>query len=209
MKKLNDVMKVLRGPEGCPWDKKQTMESLTSCLLEETYEVIDAIMTDSGEKVQEELGDLLCIVSMLIVIGEEKEKFTKQKVIGGAVKKMRRRHPHVFSSGSAKTAESAHTLWHKAKEREKGVKKRKSVLDDLSSKQPALLKSDKIQRRVARVRFDWPSIEGVIDKVEEELEELKVEIRKKRKNEKKIQEELGDVLFSVVNIGRKKEIAAV
>jgi len=208
MKSLVEVMRILRSPEGCPWDRKQTLESLTSCMLEETYESIDAILADDGDKIQEELGDLLCIVSMLIVIGEERKLFNKKDVIGGAVKKMKRRHPHVFGKGTARTATHAHALWHTAKEKEKSVRARESVLDDLSKDFPALHRADKIGRRVARVGFDWPKVEDAVKKIEEELEEVKVELRRKKRNEKLLMEEIGDLLFATVNVARKLKINA-
>lgn len=208
MNSLIDVMKILRSPRGCPWDKKQTFESLMSCLLEETHEVIDAVVDGKFNKLEEELGDLLCIVSMLIVIAEEEHLFAKRDVITGAVRKMKHRHPHVFSSKSARDSDSAHTLWHEAKEKEKSVQARKSVLDDLSVHFPALHRADKIQRRVARVNFDWSTIDEVFEKVHEEIDELKKEIKKRKRNEQRIQEELGDVLFSVVNIGRTLKVNA-
>lgn len=209
MKSLLDVMRTLRGPAGCPWDKKQTNESLLACLIEEVHEVVDAVLLDDAEKTEEELGDLMCIVSMMMVIAEEKNAFTKQSVIKSAVSKMKRRHPHVFSTKTARTFESAHDLWHKEKNKEKSVQKRESLLDEVSVSAPALLRADKMQRRVARVGFDWPTIDGAIDKVEEELHELKEEIhRSKRMNRQRVKEELGDLLFSVVNIGRKLKINA-
>ncbi len=208
MKRLMDVMRTLRGPDGCPWDREQTLESLTSCVLEETYESIDAILSDDGPKIQEELGDLLCIVSMLIVIGEERELFTKKDVVGGAVRKMKHRHPHVFSKGTARTADSAHDLWHSAKEKEKSVRDRSSVLDDLSVHFPALHRADKIGRRVARVGFDWPNVEDAVKKIDEELLEVKAELKCKKRNEKRLIEELGDLLFATVNVARKLKINA-
>ncbi len=206
MKELVDVMKILRGPHGCPWDKEQTYESLMSCLLEETYEIIDASLQNKYDKLEEELGDILCIISMIIAMGENDGYFSKKSVIKGAVRKMKHRHPHVFGNEKASTSGSAHDLWHRAKGSEKGVRARKSVLDDLSNEFPALMRADKIQRRVARVGFDWPDIRGVIDKLEEELDEIKKELKKKKKNSKNIQEELGDLLFAVVNLGRKLNI---
>ncbi|MBU1864137.1 MAG: nucleoside triphosphate pyrophosphohydrolase [Candidatus Omnitrophica bacterium] len=203
MNQLIDIMKTLRGPNGCPWDRKQTFETLMSCLLEEVHEMIDSVLEKDSDKIREELGDTVCIIAMLISIGEEKKLFTKKTVMQGAIKKMVHRHPHVFGSERARTSGTAHALWHTAKNKEKGVSKRISILDDLSSSFPALHRSDKIGRRVARVGFDWPDMKGVFNKVDEELAEIKKEVWRRRRNNAKIQEELGDLLFSVVTIGRK------
>jgi MazG family protein len=208
MNSLINVMKKLRSPEGCPWDRKQTLESLTSCILEEAHESIDAILEDKGEKISEEIGDLLCIVSMVIAIGEERKMFTKNDVIQGAVKKMKHRHPHVFASGKARTATAAHDLWHVAKEQEPTVRLRQSVLDDLSSGLPSLHHADKIGRRVARVGFDWPTVEDAVHKIDEELCEVKAELKCAKHNEKRLMEELGDLLFATVNVARKLKINA-
>jgi len=208
MNRLIKVMEDLRSPDGCPWDKKQTLESLTSCLLEEAYEVIDAILEKKNDKVAEELGDLMCIISMMIVIGEESHSFDKKRVIGSAVKKMKHRHPHVFGDAKARTSDSAHTLWHKAKEKEENVRSRKSVLDDLNKHFPALHRADKIGRRVARVGFDWPNVSSAVKKIEEELEEVRSELRAKRPAIGRITEELGDLLFATVNVARKLKINA-
>ena len=119
MKALVDVMKVLRGPGGCPWDRKQTYESLMSCLLEEAHEIIDASIQKKYDKLEEELGDILCIIAMIIAMGEHDGLFSKNSVVRKAVNKMKHRHPHVFGNEKAFTSQSAHTLWHKAKSMEK------------------------------------------------------------------------------------------
>ena len=206
MNKLINIMRILRGPDGCPWDKRQTFESLSSCLLEESSEIIDAVLEKDYDKITEELGDLLSIISMLIVMGEEKNKFNKDKVIKTAREKMIRRHPHVFAEKKAKDMDSAYQIWHEEKDKEDIIKKRKSVLEDISKTLPALSRADKIGRRVAKVGFDWEQIDQAIEKIEEELTELKNELNKKRKSKNKIIEELGDLLFSVVNVGRKLKI---
>jgi len=206
MNKLINIMRILRGPDGCPWDKRQTFESLSSCLLEESSEIIDAVLEKDYDKITEELGDLLSIISMLIVMGEEKNKFNKDKVIKTAREKMIRRHPHVFAEKKAKDMDSAYQIWHEEKDKEDIIKKRKSVLEDVSKTLPGLSRADKIGRRVAKVGFDWEQIDPAIEKIEEELTELKNELNKKRKSKNKIIEELGDLLFSVVNVGRKLKI---
>jgi MazG family protein len=206
MNALIKIMERLRAPSGCPWDRKQTFESLTSCLLEESYEVIDAVLQKKKGAVAEELGDLLCIISMMIVIAEESGLFDKKDVVDGAVKKMIHRHPHVFGTDRARTSESAHALWHAAKEKEKGVRERASVLDDLNDHCPALHRADKIGRRVARVGFDWPDMSSALDKVEEEMREVKDELKAKKPNHAALTEEIGDLLFSTANVARKLQI---
>lgn len=206
MEDLIDVMKKLRSPDGCPWDKVQTLESLSSCLLEEVNETVDAVVSGEHEKVGEEMGDLLCIVSMMIAIGEERGLFTKASVLGGAVEKMVRRHPHVFDKENVKDADDAHKIWHKEKQKEATIKSRKSALDDISERYSALTRADKMQRRAARVGFDWPDVNGAIEKADEELLEMKAELAHSEVDMKKVQEEIGDVLFSVVNIARKLKL---
>jgi len=206
MNQLIKIMAHLRSPRGCPWDRKQTFASLMSCLLEETYEIIDAVDARRTDKLAEELGDLLCIVSMIIAIGEERRVFSRRSVLNQAAAKMKHRHPHVFGTARAHTSQSAHTLWHTAKNKEKGVRARRYFLDDLSRIFPALHRADKIQRRVARVGFDWPTLRGALGKVDEELCEMKKELRRKPFRKATIAEEIGDLLFAVVNIGRKLDI---
>jgi len=208
VKKLIDVMKKLRGPGGCPWDKKQSLDSLTPCLIEETSEIIDAVLENEQDKIEEEIGDLLCIVTMMIAIGEEEGSFTRKSVIEQAVKKMTHRHPHVFAGKKVKGYEQAHSVWHEQKNKEKGIKARKSVVDDISTVWPALHRADKIGRRVSRVGFDWDSLIGPMKKIREETKELEDELKKKTKNISHIEEEIGDVLFSVVNVARKLKLNA-
>lgn len=206
MNSIIKIMKQLRSPDGCPWDREQTLESLTACLLEESYEVIDAVLEGKTEGIAEELGDLLCIISMMIVIAEESGHFSKRDVIAGAVSKMKDRHPHVFGAEQARTSESAHSLWHAAKEKEKKVRARASVLDDINDHCPALHRADKIGRRVARVGFDWPDISDAVAKIEEEVDEVKEEIKLKKRDKAALSEELGDLLFSTANVARKLKI---
>ncbi len=208
MRRLINVMKRLRGPGGCPWDKKQTLYSLCPCLIEESAEVIDAVIEEDREKITEELGDLLCIVSMMVAIGEEDSLFSKDDVIKSAVAKMKRRHPHVFSNKKAITSSEAYNLWHSEKEKEKGIKKRTSAMDEISSFLPALSMADKIGRRAARNGFDWDNPNDVVSKIYEELDELKDEIGRKKINKNNVTEEVGDLLFAVVNLARKLKVNA-
>ncbi len=205
MEKILRIMRKLRSQSGCPWDRKQTMWSLKRCVLEEAHEVIDAIDSKKKERIEEEIGDMLCVVSLLIAIGEEKSFLDKKRLIRGAIRKMISRHPHVFGNQKARTAEDALQFFQKIKERER-KEKREPLFDDLGNSFPALMAAEKIQRKVARVGFDWPNSKEVVKKIEEELTEIKDALRKK--NKKKIREEMGDFLFSVVNFARKIGVEA-
>lgn len=197
--RLLDLMAELRGENGCPWDKKQTMESLKSCLLEETYEVIDAI--DSGDVInhREELGDLLLQVVFQSQIASEAGQFTFDDVAKDIADKLVRRHPHVFGDEQADTPEEVIVHWNAVKNKEKQAT-RKSVLDGIPRSMPALLRAQKVQSKVARVGFDWDDIGSVLDKVNEEVDELVDAMVEK--NEAHVREELGDLLFSIVNLAR-------
>ncbi len=195
-------MKKLRGKDGCPWDRKQTLETLRRCLLEEAYEVLEAINENQNQKIEEELGDLLIVISMMMNIAEENKQFSKGSVLTRAMGKMISRHPHVFGDKKAETPEEALNHWNSAKmEERKNDGSDKKILSDLKTHYPALMLAYKVQKRVSKVGFDWDSSEKVIEKVEEELEELKLELVAKNVNA--IKEEMGDFLFSAVNLARK------
>ncbi len=200
MKKLITIMKKLRGPKGCPWDKKQTLETLRRCLLEETYEVLEAIDLASPRKIEEELGDMLAVISMMMLIGEEEGLFTKRSIMNEVHGKLIRRHPHVFADKTAKDADEARDHWEKEKAKEKG-RSHPSLLDGMTKGYPALLEAYKIGKKVAKVGFDWKRTEQVVAKIEEELLELRHEIR--RKHHEKVREEMGDFLFSTAQLARQ------
>ena len=200
MNKVLKIMKRLRAKDGCPWDRKQTLRSLKRCVLEEAHEVIDAIDSGKRERMQEEIGDMLCVVALLITVGEDQGLLGKGTVVNGAVRKMISRHPHVFGREKARTAGQALKFFQKVKEAERRQKKQ-SLFGDLGKSLPALMAADKIQRKAARVGFDWPNSAGVVTKIEEELEEIRSAVRKREKQ--KIREEYGDFLFSAVNFARK------
>ncbi len=191
--KLINIMEKLRGPEGCPWDRKQTEKSLIKYLSEETYEVVDAIEEENYEKLKEELGDLLLQVVFLSQIAKEKGEFTAQEVADFVSEKLISRHPHVFGNEKYETAEEVLKHWDSFKKKEK-----KGLLDGIPKFAPALLEAFLIGERVSRVGFDWKSSEGALEKIDEETAELKNAIEKG----KGIDEELGDILFSVVNAAR-------
>ncbi len=193
------LMEKLRGTEGCPWDKEQTHESLKPYLVEETYEVIDAI--DSGEpaKLQEELGDLLFQVLFHAQIARERNTFDITGVLKGCLEKMTSRHPHVFGAEKLETAEEVLKAWHKIKHKESGQKE-KSILGSLPKHMPALQKAYKVQKKASKVGFDWQKVEDVLAKMEEELREVRHALAKK--DHKELQEEMGDLLFAAANLSR-------
>jgi len=200
MKKLITIMKRLRGPKGCPWDKKQTLATLRRCLLEETHEVLEAIDLASPRKIEEELGDMLAVISMMMLIGEEEGLFTKRSIMNEVHSKLIRRHPHVFGTKTARDADEAREHWEKEKAKEKG-RTHPSLLDGITKGYPALLEAYKIGKKVAKVGFDWKKTSQVVDKIEEELDELKREIGKGRAH--RVKEEIGDFLFSSAQLARQ------
>ncbi len=197
-KKLVEIMEKLRSENGCPWDRVQTHDSLKRYLLEETYELIEAIENKDYKGIKEELGDLLLQIIFHSKIAKDEGRFNIEDVIETISKKMISRHPHVFGDADFKTPEEVLSQWDDRKKEE--GKLSKSILEGIPLSMPALLRAYKIQSRVAKVGFDWPSINGVLEKLEEEMRELKEAI--KSGQSEKIEEELGDVLFSIVNIAR-------
>ncbi|GAA0198581.1 nucleoside triphosphate pyrophosphohydrolase [Kangiella japonica] len=205
--RLLDIMRTLRDPEqGCPWDKKQTFETIVPHTLEEAYEVADAIEKGDMAELEGELGDLLFQVVFYAQLGSEQDLFDFESIAKAMSEKLVRRHPHVFSDMSLENDAAIKQNWEKLKHQERQTKNQSntSLLDDLPSSFPALSLAQKIQKRVGRHGFDWPDINGVIEKLEEEVAELKEAISKK--NRAHIEEELGDVLFSCVNLSRHLEL---
>ena len=202
--KLVEIMKKLRGPEGCPWDKEQDLESLKPYLLEEAYEVLE-VMDVGGELLKSELGDLLLQIVFQSNICEEKGEFDIDDVIRGLCEKLIRRHPHVFREDiKVSTSEEVMVNWEKIKKEESEHRDRKSILDGIPKYMPALMKAEKIQKKVAKVGFQWEDINGVLDKVEEEIKEFREALMDN--NKKEMQEELGDIFFSLVNLARYLDI---
>ena len=198
---LVELMERLRGPGGCPWDKEQTHESIKSCLVEETYEVLEAIDDKNAEHLKEELGDLLFQVIFHSKMASEKKHFNINDVVDTVVRKLTHRHPHVFTGDkSAKTSGQVLDQWQKIKLAEKGYEHRKSVVDGIPKALPALQKAHTVQKKVAKVGFDWPHVDQVIAKVDEELAEVRDAL--KENNPAHVAEELGDLLFSVANLSR-------
>jgi len=197
---LVKIMEILRSPEGCPWDREQTHESLKQNLIEETYEVLEAIEMKDYDKIIEELGDVLLQIVFHSQIGKEHGEFDIRDVTTGICRKMIDRHPHIFGDITVKDAEQVLENWEAIKKKEKRHTSHTQVLRDIPAILPSLMRAYKVQKKAALVGFDWDSIEDVVKKVEEELCELK-DAYKEGKQEK-INEELGDLLFSVVNLAR-------
>lgn len=195
---LEDVVKTLRSPGGCPWDIVQTHKSLRRNLIEEVYEVIEAIDLEDEKLLCEELGDLLMQIVVHARMAEEAKLFSMQDVIDGITEKLIRRHPHVFGDVDVKDAGEVLANWEAIKQAEKT--ERTSILDGVPKDLPSLMVAYKLQHKAAKVGFDWPDIDPVWDKLEEELRELEEAIVDGQKE--KIEEELGDVLFTIVNISR-------
>ncbi len=199
---LEDLVTIvdrLLGPGGCPWDQKQTHASLTKYLLEETYEVIDAIESGDDEKFCEELGDLILQPVMHGQIKKLAGGFDTSDAAQGIIDKLVRRHPHVFGDVSVNNAEEVLVNWDKIKQTEKGETKA-SLLQGVPKSMAALLRAHEVSKRAARAGFEWPNIEAVFDKLHEEEAELVAAL--KEKDAKAIESELGDLLFTAVNIAR-------
>jgi len=218
---LLSLMEKLRDPEfGCSWDRKQSLRTLTGYTLEEVYEVIDAVETGDDAQLQDELGDLLFQVVFYAQIAKEEGRFDFSEVIGSITQKLLRRHPHVFPDASlasfgnsalALNAEQVAERWELIKNEERAQKAGSenasaapSVLDDIPASLPALDRARKLQKRAASVGFDWSAVQGVIDKVKEELAELEAELAEG--NQQRIEQEFGDLMFSCANLARHLQI---
>lgn len=202
---LLQLMQQLRDPQsGCPWDRKQTFKSLTAYTIEEAYEVTDAIEREDFADLKSELGDLLFQVIFYCQLAQEKGLFSFDDVVETISEKLVRRHPHVFSGQEFADVAAVNANWEaeKAKERQEKDAAQTSVLDDIPSSLPALMRAHKIQKRCATVGFDWDSIPPVIDKIHEELDEVMQEISANTVNPVAVEEELGDLLFANVNLVR-------
>lgn len=198
---LWNIIKVLRSENGCPWDKKQTPQTLKKYLIEEAYEVLEAIEKEKPEEVREELGDLLFLLLFVIFLYEEKNLFTLKDLLYFTAQKMIRRHPHVFGEEVAKSAEEVISKWQKIKKKEG---KESSILGNIPKSMPALQRAFRLGERAGRVGFDWEKAEDVFEKIEEEIKEIKMSL--KTSSEEKLKEEIGDLLFSVANLSRKLNI---
>ena len=199
--KLREIIAELRGPNGCPWDKEQTHESLKKYLIEETYEVIEAINSDDIDHLVEELGDILLQVMLHAQIGEDDGYFSIEDIIEELSAKMIRRHPHVFGTGKAANAEEVVQNWQEIKQQEKGEAP-SSLLEGVSKAQPNLLRAYELQRLAAKVGIDWQEIGPALAKVKEELDEFTAELDGTEAGMVLAKKEFGDVLFAFVNVAR-------
>jgi tetrapyrrole methylase family protein/MazG family protein len=207
LEELTALVTRLRGPEGCPWDREQSEAEIKSYLVGEVYEVLEAIDLNNPSKVEEEAGDLLFLIIFLVDIFREKGAFDIYQVMDKVIRKMIRRHPHVFGNTKADNPEEVKVNWRKIKEEEEGKPVTgESILDGVHAFLPALFQAQLLTQKASRVGFDWETPRQVISKVEEELEELKTSVDEGKK--KDIENELGDLLFSLVNLGRFLEIDA-
>lgn len=201
LQRIMDIIRRLRAPDGCPWDRVQTNADLAGYLIEEAYEVIDAIDAGSPDALREELGDLLFHILFLACIAEEEGKFNMADVMAEIAEKMTRRHPHVFGETAVSSVQDVRDNWEEIK---KGEYRRKGespgVLDRIPRSLPALMKAQEMGRKAARVGFDWNRTEDVIIKVEEEIAELRQAVKEDRPEG--IREEIGDILFTIVNLCR-------
>jgi tetrapyrrole methylase family protein/MazG family protein len=201
LREMLEVIEALRAPDGCPWDREQTPRTLRPYLLEETYELLEAIDRDDSDDMSEELGDVLLQVFMHHAIAQEQGRFTIADVAHHATAKMINRHPHVFGDVEAATAEQVLANWEGLKSREVGKRGRVSALEGAPKTLPALAWALSLQKRAARVGFDWPADAGVLEKVAEEAAELAAESTRERQ-----EEELGDLLFTLVNLARRLKV---
>lgn len=208
--RLLDIMAKLRHPQdGCPWDVKQTMPSLTRYTIEEAYEVADAIQSGDMQEIRSELGDLLFQVVFYAQIAEEAGEFSFDSVAESISDKLERRHPHVFGDSTVDESELS-VQWDKIKADEKAQKGivETSILDQVPAGLPALSLAQKMQKQCAKVGFDWAEIAPVLDKVREEVDEIQVELDAKQINHQAVEEEIGDLLFAVVNLSRHANVDA-
>ena len=208
IERLHEIMTRLRDPErGCPWDREQTLESLKPCVLEETHELLAAMdRPDDKANYVEELGDVLLQVMFQSVMAEQEGRFTFDDVANAISDKLVHRHPHVFGSVDVKDSATVLRNWEQIKQMEHRKESRHSALDGVPAALPGLLKAQRTQEKAARVGFDWKDAKGPMDKIEEELGELKAEIaaRKSAKpaDSVRVKEELGDLVFAVCNLAR-------
>lgn len=198
-KNLIDIVKRLRSPEGCPWDREQTIESLKPYLLEETYETLEA-MDIGGDALKGELGDLLLQIVLQSIIMEEKGHFDIEDVSRGISEKLIRRHPHVFGEVNVENTAEVLVNWEKIKKDEKEHQDRKSLLDGIPKTFPPMMRAFKLQKRAATVGFDWQEVDGALVKMEEEIEEMREAFA--NQDMENLKEEMGDVIFSMVNVAR-------
>jgi len=214
--KLYDVFVKLRSPEGCPWDREQTPQSIRGNLIEEAYECVEAINEGEVTHIKEEIGDVILVAMMMAVIYEEQGTFTTAEALDTISEKLIRRHPHVFGDSKVDTPDAVVEQWNEIKEKVEGRRKKDSVLDSVSKALPPLERSYKLQKAAAKAGFDWPDHQGPWDKLEEELRESRqacdaIEAEAATGSDDSaersmLEDEIGDLLFSVVNVARKHHV---
>lgn len=198
---LYTIITLLRSPEGCPWDRIQTNKTATQSLIDESYEYLDGVIKGNIDSEREEIGDVMINVFMNLRLHEEHKDFLPHEAINEVCQKLIRRHPHVFGEAHAETAEGVLTLWNNVKENVEGHKdKSEDFFEHIPSSLPPLESSYEIQKKLKKVGFDWCDVNGVFDKVQEELQEVKEAIAENDQDH--IEEEIGDLLFSVINLSR-------
>jgi MazG family protein len=207
--RLRDIVAKLRAPGGCPWDREQTHASLRADAIEEVYEMVEAIDAGDDAHFKEELGDLLLQVIMHAQIAREEGRFDLEGIAAEVCEKLVRRHPHVFGDKKLGDSEAVLKQWDEIKRAEragKGAPSNASVLDGVSMALPALMRAGKVQKRASRVGFDWDRPEAIVEKIREEVAEVEAELASG--DRAKLEEELGDLLFTVVNLARKSKFEA-
>ena len=193
-----EIMRLLRAPGGCPWDREQTHSSIRRNFLEETYEVLEAIDQEDSELLREELGAVLLQVVFHALMEQEAGRFDLDAVADGICKKLIFRHPHVFGEVSVSGTGEVLSNWEELKRKEKGQATNTDALEAVARSLPALWRAEKVQKKAKKAGFDWPDVSGALDKLSEELEELKIAVAEGTN----VEEELGDLLFSAVNVSR-------
>ena len=198
VKDLEEIVRLLRAPGGCPWDAEQTHQSIRRNFLEEAYEAVEAIDEGSTEHLKEELGDVLLQVVFHALMEQEAGRFDLDAVADGICKKLIFRHPHVFGEVSVSGTGEVLSNWEELKRKEKGQATNTDALEAVARSLPALWRAEKVQKKAKKAGFDWPDVSGALDKLSEELEELKIAVAEGTN----VEEELGDLLFSAVNVSR-------
>ncbi len=202
--RLYEIMRKLRSPEGCPWDKEQTPKSIRGNLVEESYECVEAVSSGDLPHVKEEIGDVFLVSTFMAYMYEQEGSFSVADVLEEVSDKLVRRHPHVFGDSSADTPDKVIAQWKEIKVAKEGKKPKDSILDEVSHALPPLDRACKIQKKAAKAGFDWKKVEDVWAKVKEEADEAAAACR--TQNQDELEDELGDLLFSVVNVARFLEV---
>ena len=214
IQQLLDIMSALRDPDsGCPWDRQQNFHSLIPYTIEEAYEVADAIERNNSDDIKGELGDLLFQIVFYSQLASEENAFDFNDVVQAICEKLTRRHPHVFAGTKVANAEEQTKEWDKLKQQERKEKAEKKLsflshLDDVSRTLPSLMRAEKLQKRAAREGFDWPDVKGVIAKIYEELDEVQQELNAEKQSQSRLEDEIGDLFFSCINLARYTDIDA-